>query len=352
MTRRKSLPQIEKRRITIADVAKAAGVSVPTVSRILNNKEYVADETRDRVNKVIQELGYAPHIQARRLRGGESRTLALHYPAESPHQLSCAIEVPYITGAAAAAGEQEYFLNFLISQLTPDTLLNMYRSNQIDGIILLQVCLDDWRVTLLRENNHPFVMIGRCEDLENLSFIDLDFENAMLSAFDHLVSLGHREIGFLTYPQSWRKARLGPAVRSLDGYERALQKYGLRAYYREVALNGVEYGFDGTNDLLQENPELTAIVTVSQSIAAGSIKALTLDGYNVPEERSVMAICFGGEFANGVTPALTTLEWDPFEISYQATIMMTERLEYKGRTAQQILVPARLVIRGSTQAVT
>src|SRR5512137_1396308 len=88
MTRQKSPTRIEKRGITIADVAKAAGVSVPTVSRILNNKEYVADETRDRVNKVIQELGYAPHIQARRLRGGESRTLALHYPVESPHQLS------------------------------------------------------------------------------------------------------------------------------------------------------------------------------------------------------------------------------------------------------------------------
>src|SRR5947207_15087256 len=92
--------------VTIADVAKAAEVSIPTVSRILNNKEYVADKTRNRVNQAIQKLGYVPHIQARRLRGGESRTLALHYPVESPHLLSGVVETPYITGAAAAAAAQ------------------------------------------------------------------------------------------------------------------------------------------------------------------------------------------------------------------------------------------------------
>src|SRR5579859_5014537 len=106
--------------VTIADVAKAAGVSVPTVSRILNNKEYVAEETRERVNETIRQLGYVPHIQAQRLRGGASRTLALHYPVESPHLLSGVVEIHYITGAAAAAGGQDYFLNFLVSQLTPD----------------------------------------------------------------------------------------------------------------------------------------------------------------------------------------------------------------------------------------
>jgi DNA-binding LacI/PurR family transcriptional regulator len=335
--------------VTIADVAKAAKVSVPTVSRILNNKEYVADETRDRVNEAIKKLGYVPHIQARRLRGGESRTLALHYPVESPHLLSGVVETPYITGAAAAAAAQEYFLNFLISQLTPHLLLNMYRSNQVDGMILLQVSLDDWRVNLLREHDYPFVMIGRCRDLDNLTYIDLDFENAMLAAFDYLVTLGHREIGFLTYPQNWRVAQLGPAVRSLEGYEHALHKYGLEAHYREIGLREVEEGFAATLDLLEENPQLTAIVTTSHLTAAGSIKAFTKQGYRVPEDRSVMAIAFG-EIADGITPSLTALEWSPYEVSYQATLMMTEKLKHEDLPAQQILVAPELVIRESTKA--
>jgi DNA-binding LacI/PurR family transcriptional regulator len=351
MSKRKTILRNENRGVTIADVAKAAGVSVPTVSRILNDKEYVAEETRQRVHAAIRTLGYTPHTQARRLRGGATMTLALHHPIESPHDLSSIIETSYFTGTAEAASEKEYFINFLVSPLTPESLLNMYRSNQIDGIILLQVRMDDWRVNLLRENNYPFVMIGRCADLEGLSFIDLDFENAMLLAFNHLVELGHRNIGFLTYPHSWRKTGIGPAVRSLDGYKHALNQYGFSSSYREIGLNSVEEGFEGTNDLLRENPELTAIITVSHLTAAGSIKALVQHGRSVPQDCSVMAIGFGGNFANVVTPSLTTLEWSPYEISYQATIMLTEKLANKKLPAQQVLVPPRLVVRESTKEV-
>lgn len=341
-----------KQGITITDVAKAAGVSVPTVSRILNNKEYVAEETRERVNQAIKQLGYVPHTQARQLRGAASQTLALHHPLESPHELSTVIETSYFTGTAEAASEKEYFINFLVSQLTPDSLLNMYRSNQIDGIVLLQVRMDDWRVNLLRESNYPFVMIGRCAELEDLTFIDLDFETAMLLAVDHLVELGHRNIGLLTYPQSWRTSGIGPAVRSLDGYKFALDKYGLRSSYREIGLNSVEEGYEGTQDLLQENPELTAIITVSHLTAAGSIKALAAQGRNVPQDCSVMSIGFGGNFADVVTPSLTTLEWSPYEISYQATVLMIDKLRQKDLPAQQILVAPHLVIRESTKAIT
>jgi DNA-binding LacI/PurR family transcriptional regulator len=351
MIKKNTNSQNEVRSVTIADVAKAAGVSVPTVSRILNNKEYVAEDTRQRVHEAIRTLGYTPHTQARRLRGGATMTLALHHPIEYPRDLSSVIETSYFTGTAEAASQKEYFINFLISQLTPDALLNMYRSNQIDGIILLQVRLDDWRVNLLRENNFPFVMIGRCADLEGLSFIDLDFEKALLLAFDHLVELGHRNIGFLTYPETWNKAGIGPAVRSLDGYRQALNKYGLPGYYREIGLNSVEEGLEGTNDLLQENPELTAIITVSHLTAAGSIKALVQQGRSVPQDCSVMAIGFGGNFANVVTPSLTTLEWSPYEISYQATILMTEKLADDRFPGRQILVPPTLIVRESTKEV-
>jgi DNA-binding LacI/PurR family transcriptional regulator len=120
MTKRSSHSRHQNHSVTIADVAKAAGVSIPTVSRILNNKEYVAEETRQRVHEAIRRLGYTPHTQARRLRGGETRTLALHHPIESPHDLSSVIETSYFTGTAEAASEKEYFINFLVSQLAND----------------------------------------------------------------------------------------------------------------------------------------------------------------------------------------------------------------------------------------
>ena len=117
-------------------------------------------------------------------------------------------------------------------------------------------------------------------------------------------------------------------------------------------MNSVEEGFEGTHDLLQENPDLTAIITVSHLTAAGSIKALAQHGRSVPQDCSVMAIGFGGNFANVVTPSLTTLEWSPYEISYQATLLMTDKLRQKDLPAQQILVAPKLVIRESTKAVT
>jgi LacI family transcriptional regulator len=125
----------------------------------------------------------------------------------------------------------------------------------------------------------------------------------------------------------------------------------LRISYREIGLNSVEEGFEATNDLLQESPDLTAIITVSHLTAAGSIKALAQHGRSVPQDCSVMAIGFGGNFANVVTPSLTTLEWSPYEISYQATIMLTEKLADKKLPAQQVLVPPRLVVRESTKEV-
>jgi DNA-binding LacI/PurR family transcriptional regulator len=352
MAKRSPNSPSENHPATIADVAKAAGVSVPTVSRILNDKQYVAEETRQRVHEAIRSLGYAPHTQARRLRSGASMTLALHHPVGSPHELRNVIETPYITGAAAAASEKNYFLNFLASQLNQESLLNMYRSNQVDGVVLLQVSMDDWRVNLLRENNYPFVMLGRCADLEGLSFIDLDFESAMIRAFEYLLELGHRKIGFLTYPHAWRKTGIGPAVRSFNGYKQALAQFGMASCYREIGWNSVEEGSQATHELLQENPDLTAIITVSHSTAAGSIKALTLQGHNVPNDCSVMSIGFDGELANVVTPSLTTLEWSPYDLSYQAIVLMTEQLAARELPRRQILVPPKLVVRESTQAMT
>ena len=90
----KKLSPNDNRGVTISDVAKVAGVSVPTVSRILNNKEYVADETRQRVHEAIRTLGYTPHTQARRLRGGATMTLALHHPIEYPSSPSSTLFNP------------------------------------------------------------------------------------------------------------------------------------------------------------------------------------------------------------------------------------------------------------------
>ena len=201
----------EQSEINIADVAKAAGVSISTVSRVLNNKPDVAKKTRARVQRVINELGYTPYVQT--VQQSKTNTISLHYPLQSQTRLEVTdIELDFILGASSAAGEENFALNLLTRDLSAPELLDLYRTGQLRGMILMETTLEDWRVQLLRGSDCPFVMIGRCADNKDLSYIDLDLEGAVIQAFEHLIALGHRQIGFMGFPGKHSRTRtfLGP----------------------------------------------------------------------------------------------------------------------------------------------
>jgi DNA-binding LacI/PurR family transcriptional regulator len=330
--------------ITIADVAKTAGVSVSTVSRILNNRPDVSASTRDRVLGIIQELGYRPHIQAQSLAGGRSRTIGLSFPAR--HAGFTQLELDFFIGAAQAAEERNYFFNLMTSPLTHDDLLNVYRNTYMDGIILMHICLRDWRVQMLRDYSYPFVMIGHCADNTGLSYIDLDFEAAAIMAFDHLVELGHREIGFLTRPTVEREHRFGPAIRSLDGYQTALETHSLKSMYREVNQT-VQDMYEATLDLIDEHPQLTAIFTVHGATASGIVRALQHIGRTVPNDFSIVSIATD-KIAQLITPSMTAISFPTAEMGYEAARMLIDTIQGEIREPEQTLLRPELILREST----
>jgi DNA-binding LacI/PurR family transcriptional regulator len=330
--------------ITIADVAKTAGVSVSTVSRILNNKPDVSASTRDRVMGIIQELGYRPHLQAQSLAGGRSRTIALLFPVK--HVGFTQLELDFFIGAAQAATERDYFFNLMTSPMTHDDLLNVYRNAYTDGVILMQICIQDWRVQMLRDYGYSFVMIGRCADNTGLSYIDLDFEAAAIMAFKHLVGLGHREIGFLTRPTAEREQGLGPAIRSLDGYRNALEIFGLKSVYREVNQT-MQAMYQATLDLLDEHPQLTAIVTVHGATASAIVRALQSIGRKVPNDFSIVPIATD-KIAQLITPAMTAISFPTAEMGYEAARMLIDAIQGDVREPEQILLRPELILREST----
>jgi DNA-binding LacI/PurR family transcriptional regulator len=330
--------------ITIVDVAKMAGVSVSTVSRILNNKPDVSPSTRDRVLGIIQELGYRPHVQAQSLAGGRSRTIALSFPAR--HAGFTQLELDFFVGAAQAAGERDYFFNLMTIPMTHDDLLNVYRNAYADGIILMRICIQDWRVEMLRDYGYPFVMIGRCANNNDLSYIDLDFEGAVPMAFNYLVDLGHREIGFLTFPPGEREQGLGPAIRSLEGYRESLQIQGLKSDYLEANLT-VQDMYQATLDLLDEHPQMTAIVTVHGATASGIVRALHHIGRRVPEDFSVVPIATD-KIAQLLTPPMTSISFPTAEMGYEAARMLIDTVQGKMGEPEQILLRPELILREST----
>ncbi len=332
---------------TIVDVAKVAGVSVSTVSRILNGKQDVAPATRERVQRVIEDLGYTPHAQAQRLRAGKTRNIALLFPFKYPGDVPFnPLDMDFIVGAAAAAGEREFFFNLLTNAVTKRSLLNLYRSAQVDGTVLMQIHTHDWRAELLRQRGYPFVMIGHCDDNQGLSFIDLDFEAAVITAFDYLVELGHRKIGFLGQSRELRESGYGPAARSWDGYQRALQTHSVETAYREVGFASQDV-HSATLDLLDELPQLSAIVTTHAYPALNIIQALGTRGLRVPEDCSVIAVT-ESRIADLGSPTLTTIDFPSYNMGYRAIDMLTRILQGTMPEPEQILIAPQLIVRQST----
>lgn len=317
-----------------------------TVSRVVNKEKNVAEETRQQVLRVIEELGYVPHVQAQRLASGKTRSIVLHYPLSNPTLFSNMIEMNFITGIALGAAEEEYYFSLMTGPLTSAGLMKLCRGAQADGIVLMQVAVQDWRVELLRANEYPFVMIGRCANADGLSFIDLDFENAVVEAFAHLIGLGHREIGFLTFPQEWRAKGIGVAVYSLQGFKSAAKRFKIKPVYREIDLS-VKGAYSAARTLLEENPRLTAFVTVHNTQAVGVMTALQERNRKVPDDCSIMSVPVGDE-AELIIPPLTGIEWSTHETGHHAAKMLIRELKGDSSGPEQVLVPPRLKVRSST----
>jgi DNA-binding LacI/PurR family transcriptional regulator len=333
--------------VTIFDIAEAAGVSVSTVSRILNHKPDVSEKTRQQVLQIIQELNYTPHAQARRLASGESQTVALLDPVNTKgERIIDQLHLDFMIGGADAAGAQNYFFNVQTTSINPRTLLDLYRQIQVDGVILMEIFQQDWRVDLLRENNLSFLMIGRCANCEDLSYVELDIESSVQIAIRHLVELGHQKIGFISFPKPMRDEGYGPAIYSWRGYQAALAEFGIEARLREASLtiSGVA---DATESLLDEAPDLTGLVVLTDASIPGVLSVLKTHGKRVPEDFSIVGLATD-RLAELMQPKLTAVRFPSYEMGYQAVSILINQLRDPDLAVEQHLIAPELVMREST----
>lgn len=336
-----------RKNATIRDVARAANVSVATVSRILNNKPDVSGETRQKVLDVIDELGYARSLQWKQITSGKTRVVTLHYPYKLA--ISNQVSLHFITGVTTACEERGYSVHLVTQSLDENSLLDFYRTNQSDGLILMEIRLDDWRVNLLRQQNLPFVMIGRCENNDRVNYVDYDFQSAVTVAMDHLIELGHQNIAFISVVTDPEQNHYGPSVRALEGYEKACAQHNLPSLYCE-AENGFESVKLATLNLMRRHPEVTAIVTIFDTAIAGIYSAINSLGLSIPENISFVGL--GDEQGTELTsPSLTVLHFPAYSMGYDAARILINELEKNTRTTKQILVEPKLVIRSSTGLV-
>lgn len=331
---------------TIRDVAKAAGVSVATVSRILNHKPDVAEGTRIKVEDAINKLGYARSTQWQQLTTGKSRVISLHFPNTEANVNQVSFD--FITGATTACERRDYRLHLITRSLDESDLLDLYRSNKSDGTILMKVQLHDSRVDFLRQQQLPFVMIGHTENNSGASFIDYDFEAAMQIALNHLVALGHRNIGYVSAMPAQHNQH-GPTVRALQGYKNSCKQLGLPLLYYETN-QSLQHVRLATAYMLHEHPEITAFITIREMVEAAIYGAAQDLGLRIPDDISVIGLT-NPQGSELTSPALTALDFPAWSMAYEAGNMLIDQLEEINTEPKQILREPTLTVRASTGPV-
>ena len=329
--------------VTIADVARQAGVAASTVSYVLSGKRSISSETRDRVQEAVRVLGYRPNASARALASNRSNVLALVIPLRAGMHVPVLMQ--FATAVVTTARRYDHDVLLLTADEGRSGLERVSQSALVDALVVMDVELHDERVPLLRELPMPSVLIGIPADTDGLTCIDLDFFAAAEQCVNHLTDLGHRSIALLGTPSAVYERQTGFAARTLAGFQDAAERRGIVGIETPC-----EPTFDavlGTvEELLREHPGITGLVVQNEPIIGPLLDVLRRLGRRVPEDMSLMAIC-ADDVAERHVPHLSSVSLPADEIGQQAVEMLIAKLE-GSQTAAVTLVPAQLTARAST----
>ncbi|REE57926.1 LacI family transcriptional regulator [Streptomyces sp. 3212.3] len=314
--------------VTISDVAEAAGVSRQTVSNVLNAPDRVRAETRERVSRVIAELGYHPNHMARSLRASSPRMIGCRIlPVHA--ETVAAIQDRFLHALAEAGQEcDHHVLLFTAADADAETerCTTLWRAGAVSGVVLYDITPDDARVSRLTAAGVPFTAFGRtATSTEQYSWADVDNAAGAAAAIDHLVAAGHRRIGFLGWPEG---SSVGDA--RARGWLTAMDRHGLLAGSHRLDVRGADTTSSGTRlmaELLDRPGPPTAVVAATDTLAVGALHAVRDHGL-IPG-RDVAVVGFDD------SPAATALGLTSVRqpIEEVGRLVMAEMLRLTGRTS-------------------
>jgi LacI family transcriptional regulator len=335
--------------LTIEHIARLANVSRSTVSRVLNEHPSVRPEVRSRVLKVIEEHGYAPQAAARSLASRRTNVITLLIPRSAAVIFSDPFFSHVIQGISETCANRGYFL--MLSMMTPDMEPTFYRQflkgRQFDGIIMLSSDVDDPILPSLINDRIPLVLIGRHPYFDNVTWIDVDNREGGRAATRHLIEHGHRRIATITGPLS-----MSAAVDRRDGYKQALLEAAIPIDNRLIVEGDFtqESGARAAEQLMALPDPPTAIFAASDMMASGALRALSIAGFSVPGDLSLVSFD-GLPISSLSTPQLTTIQQPIYDMGSQAVEALIELLDRPDAQPRQMRLPATLIVRESSGPV-
>jgi DNA-binding LacI/PurR family transcriptional regulator len=331
--------------MTIGEIAHRCGVSRSTVSYALSGKRPVAEATRQRIVAVADELGYYPASAARPAESHSTGTVGLIVPPAgstlTPMQLDFVGAVAY---AAAQAG-----LDVLLSASAGGpggSFDRIVTPKRIDGVILMEVRLNDARVEQLRRARIPFVTIGRTAEPGGTSWVDLDTGTLVSRCVDHLADLGHRCIALINRPAALLLSGYAPAHRASLSFARATARRGAEGVEFRCA-DEEKAGEICMDRILAARPKVTAAVTINEAALPGLERALERAGLELPNQFSITGLV-ADRWAERCQTRLTAFDVPAGEMGATAVRLLRERITRPGTAPAHALLAPPIAVREST----
>jgi len=332
----------KKRTVTIQDVAKTAGVSVSTVSRVLNGKVDVASDTQDRILSIIDDMGYTTNLAARSMRSQKKNLVGLIMP-----DIAYPFAIEVMKGVNRAIAESDFDL---LVYTTGDVrksgrafheqkYVSLLTNSISDGVILVAPVAGEFNI------DAPIVSIDPLASNPNYPSVHATNYQGALDAMEYLLGLGHKRIGYIS-----GRAELESSNRRLMGYRAALEKAGIPIDESLIASGDYTTvtGVNGARELLGlENPP-TAIFSSNDQMAMGVFQVADEMGMRIPDDLSVVGF---DNIAESKYMGLTTVDQFISEMGYVATQMLLKLINGEKLETETYRMQTRLIIRNSCGAL-
>jgi DNA-binding LacI/PurR family transcriptional regulator len=326
---------------TLDEVALRAGVSVGTVSRVINNRRHVSEKARQAVESAVAELGYVPNVAARSLASQRRGAVVLAISSDDPALFANLFFAEVITGVNAVIEETdlELLLVLAASERGRARLARILQSRGADGVMLLALRENDPLAKVAEAGGVPVVHGGRPLERAPRWYVDADNRGGARQAVEHLISTGRRAIGTVTGPQD-----MHAGVSRYLGFREAVALAGLKDHRVAHADFSEAGGAAAMARLLDEHPDLDAVFVASDAMAAGALRVLRERGRAVPEDVAVVG--FNDILtARHTQPSLTTIHQPIVALGREMTRMLVRVLG--GDEPTPLILPTDLVIRES-----
>ncbi len=331
---------------TIYDVAKKAGVSVGTVSNVINRKPSVRPELRRRVEKAMREIGYVPNHAARSLAQGKTDTIGVLYPFDPDYKAGEGY-LEFVSLLMTALSRRGKRVVFYPNHDPDSAALDTQRivdSGQVDGVILFEVEMLDERVSVLRDRDVPFVLVGRCANNDGLAFVDADVEGMLREAVQHMVDMGYKRVAHLG-----RRSSVAIDLRIYHGLVQECLRAGMEVdqslfIWSTGKASEQEMAISHLLDLYQQYD----VVFISEGLPRFRfVQMARARGIDIPGEIGVMGY-MGVSLDELSQPSITAFDVQP-RVIVETAVDMLLAISDGSSKGDQVLVPGMLIRRESTR---